>query len=213
MVVTGKLASLRSEGTGDWGGTCGSSGDDNCGQGNGFGAFLCAGRLNFLVVSNLTAGAFSKGFRCTLLPLSSDPSVVLTTCERSSPISWFVAGTWLPARLDLVFEVRELICYHTVFVGCPVRSVVVLCGYQRLVSVRDFRCMANVCGNLCGSAAGQSTGVVQYVSIARYGSCPEASAFRKRFSTVWTNRSMNPLLCGYSGELVTWSMPQKATNS
>ena len=60
-----------------------------------------------------------------------------------------------------------------------------------------------------------STGVVRYVGSARYGSCHEASAFRSRFFTVWTDRSMNPLLYGYNSELVTWSMPhclQKAAN-
>ena len=33
LVVTGRLVSIRSEGTGNWGGTCGSFGDDNCEQG------------------------------------------------------------------------------------------------------------------------------------------------------------------------------------
>ena len=105
---------------------------------------------------------------------------------------------------------------RTGFSGCSVDFVVALCGYQRLVNVVGGHCTAVVCGKLCGSAAKEgdgkmlSTGVVRYVSSARYGSCPEASAFPRRFFTVWTDRSTKPLLCGYSGELVTWSMPPTA---
>ena len=137
-------------------------------------------------------------------------------------MSWFVAGTSLLARLDLAVEVHVSTGGRTGFSGCSVDFVVALCGYQRLANVVGGHCTAVVCGKLCGSAAKEgdgkmlSTGVVRYVSSARYGSCPEASAFPRRFFTVWTDRSTKPLLCGYSGELVTWSMPhclQKAANS
>ena len=65
-----------------------------------------------------------------------------------------MTGTWLPVRLDLVFEVRVSTCYHTVFFGYPVGSAVVL--YQRLVNVGAVHCTVAVCGNLCGSAVGQA---------------------------------------------------------
>jgi len=45
-------------------------------------------------------------------------------------------------------------------------------------------------------------GVVRPDRIARYGSYPAASNLFNRFFAVWTIRSMNPLLFGYSGELV-----------
>ena len=61
--------------------------------------------------------------------------------NEGSPKSWFLAGTRLPARLDLGFEVRALIYYHAVFSGCSVGSAVVLCG----LAIRD---LVTVCGNV-----------------------------------------------------------------
>ena len=72
-------------------------------------------------------------------------------------MSWFVAGTWLLARLDLVVEVHVSTGGSTGFSGCPVDFVVTLRGYQRLVNVGRGRRTAVVCGKLCGSAAEKVT--------------------------------------------------------
>ena len=67
-------------------------------------------------------------------------------------MSWFVAGTRLLARLDLVVRVHVSTGGCTGFSGCPVDFVVALCGYQRLVNIGGGRCMAVVQSNLYGSA-------------------------------------------------------------
>ena len=67
-------------------------------------------------------------------------------------MSWFVPGTRLLARLDLVVRVHVSTGGCTGFSGCPVDFVVALCGYKRLVNIGGGHCTAVMCGNLCGSA-------------------------------------------------------------
>ena len=82
-------------------GTFGSSGGENCAA-DGFAISSSVGRLSWLLAtySLRGGGILFTGFSCTLLRLSSDPSVVFVRCWNMFTCSpWF---SFLNSRVDLL---------------------------------------------------------------------------------------------------------------